>query len=204
MTNENPMNGFIDDDVAGAMDSAQPEHEEALSRLPDGQYVTKVVETTFGPSQRSGALMFTTQFEVLGPESVTVDGKSTKTAGRRCWKHVVLKTKEGEVKHDNISRLLGDLQALGLNLAGQKGVAALLAKKKDTIVGVVAVLTLKTNKRSDWQNIFVDRRAEANEVAALSVAAATSHGSATVAPTGDGSEGFSGGGGGSSDDDTPF
>jgi hypothetical protein len=195
MDSTNPIANYAASLDAG-MNSVRPEKDDGtISRLPDGPYIAKVVEATLAPSTAQNAgktVKLTIKLEVLAPDEVA----GRKAKGRFIWKGHNMTDQDGKNRPDNIARALADLETLGLKVYGTPSPVGTFMANRGQLVGIVAKVTLRTAKKSDYQNCFIESRATEAEIPGLALAAAVGHGNGSTA--GAGFDGSGGGGDGTS------
>lgn len=183
MTNPNQPQAASDPfDFMSKMDPAfnatpaELETEATSGKIPDGTYLTAIDNAAVDVSKKSNEHMFFMEFQV-----------STGIRKNRKFRKFHMLSSKGQPLMENIPRIKGDLELLGLRLPKFSD----LKTQAATLKGAVVIVKLVT--RGEFQNVYLQRRVnDATEIATLMTtmgapgfnpAPATTGGGAAKAPT---------------------
>ena len=88
----------------------------------DDRFALRVLKETFSASKSSGNPMITTEFEIVAPETTSVNGESVNVAGVKITHYTTVKVKaedgswDKEASDKAFSRLVGYYKALGVEV----------------------------------------------------------------------------------------
>lgn len=158
MTNPNQPQAASDPfDFMSQMDPAfnatpgELETEATSGKVPDGTYLTVIDNAAVDISKRSHDHMFFMEFQI-----------TTGIRKNRKFRKFHMLSSKGHPLMENIPRIKGDLELLGMRLPKFSD----LKTQAPTLKGAVVIVKLVT--RGDFQSVFLQRRVnDAAEIAAL-------------------------------------